>query len=234
MQKAIFYTLLIVITLGFVFYGVKKNSSDFRMSWHRDNSIEEESDRKNLLINEVFDSFSEIEVDAAVMELVIEEGSAFKVEGPYNREYLKPEITVNNGVLKVFQKGKKRTVNAGSHKCRVVITIPSGTSLNAVYVNSNVGDVKVREIEAKSINIEVDVGEIDVRRAAFETIECETNVGEITIDPQDAFDDYDISASTDVGEVRIDGRSYKRSYNQRTNSSKKITAKANVGQINIK
>ena len=168
------------------------------------------------------------------MELVIEEGPAFKVEGPYNRDYLKPEVSLNNGLLKVIQKGKKRNMNAGSHRCRMVITIPSGNVLDSVFINTNVGDVKLRELETKSIDINVNVGEIDVRRVAFESIGCESNVGEITINPLDRLDDYSITASTDVGEVRVDGRSYKRSYNQKGSGSKKIKVEANVGEINIR
>ena len=234
MKKTIFYIVLAVVTLSCIFYGITKNIGDIRFALHGENEAEQEASERKFYVNEVFESFSGIEVNAAVMELVIEEGAAFKVEGPYNRDYLKPELSLNNGVLKVIQKGKRKTLNAGSHRCRVVITIPRGHALDSVYINSNVGDIKVRELEAKSIDINVNVGELDVRRVSFETIECETNVGEISINPLDGLDDYEITASTDVGEVKVDGRSYKRSYNQRGAGNKKIKVNANVGEINIK
>ena len=234
MKKVIFYVVLAAITIGCIFYGLRKNVGEIRFGLHGEDGTEQTSSIGKFQVSQVFDGFSEIEVNAGVMELVIEEGAAFKVEGPYNREYLKPEIRLNNGVLNVIQKGKKRTINAGSIKCRLVITIPSGTCLDSVYINTNVGDVKLKEIEAKSIDINVNVGEIDVRRVDFETICCESNVGEISINPREGIDDYAITASTDVGEVNVDGRSYKRSFNQRGSDNKKIKAKANVGEINIK
>jgi len=234
MKKTIFYIVLAVVTLSCIFYGITKNLGDIRLALHGENEAEQGASGGKFYINEEFAAFSGIEVNAAVMELVIEEGEAFKVEGPYNRDYLKPELSLNNGVLKVIQKGKKRTLNAGSHRCRVVITIPRGHALDSVYINSNVGDVKIRELEAKTIGINVNVGEIDVRRVDFESIDCETNVGEISINPLDGLDDYEITASTDVGEVNVDGRSYKRSYNQRGAGNKKIKVNANVGEINIK
>ncbi len=234
MKKVIFYIVLAVITLGCIFYGLKKNVGDFGISLHGDNESEKGASRDKFYVNEKFESFSAIEVNGAVMELVIEEGNAFNVESSYNRDYLKPEVSLSNGLLKVIQKSKKRTMNGGSHRCRVVITIPSGNALDSVFIDTNVGDVKVRELETKSIDINVNVGEIDVRRVTFESIECESNVGEITIDPLDGIDDYSITASTDVGEVKVDGRSYKRSYNQKGSGSKKIKVEANVGEISIK
>ena len=234
MKKAIFYIVLAAITLSCIFYGITKNAGDIRFSLREDKENEQESSNKKNFVYEVFESFSGIEVNAAIMELVIEEGSEFKVEGPYNRDYLKPEISLNNGVLRISQKGKKRTLNAGSHRCKVVVTIPREHALDSVYINTNVGDVKVRELEAKDIDINVNVGEIDIRRAAFDRIECESNVGEISINPRGSIDEYSISASTDVGEVKVDGQSYKRSYNQKGDEAKKIKAKANVGEIDIK
>lgn len=234
MKKTIFYIVLAAVTLSCIFYGITKNMGDIKLTLNDENEREQGASDGKFYVNEEFTAFSAIEVNAAVMELVIEEGEAFKVEGPYNRDYLKPELSLNNGVLKVIQKGKKKTLNAGSHRCRVVITIPRGHALDSVFINSNVGDIKVRELEAKTIGINVNVGEIDVRRVDFESIDCETNVGEISINPLDGLDDYEITASTDVGEVKVDGRSYKRSYNQRGAGNKKIKVNANVGEINIK
>ena len=43
-----------------------------------------------------------------------------------------------------------------------------------------------------------------------------------------------MSLSTDVGEVHVDGKRYKKNYNVRGNGSKKIKANTNVGEINVK
>jgi hypothetical protein len=80
----------------------------------------------------------------------------------------------------------------------------------------------------------LNVGEIDVRNIDFEDIRCNNNVGEISINPVADIDEYDISASTDVGEVRVDGHNYKKSYNSRGNGKRKIKLDNNVGEINIR
>ena len=80
----------------------------------------------------------------------------------------------------------------------------------------------------------MNVGEIDVRNVVFNELRSNNNVGEISINPVSNLDDYDISASTDVGEVRIDGRNYKKSYNSHGNGRKKIRIDTNVGEINIR
>ena len=117
----------------------------------------------------------------------------------------------------------------------MVITIPSGTHLSNIDINASVGDIRLRELNADDIEIDLNVGAIDVRKVQFNTIECDNNVGEISIEPAADLDEYTMSLSTDVGEVRVDGQSYRRSYNSKNDGrTKKIKADTNVGEINIR
>jgi hypothetical protein len=169
------------------------------------------------------------------MGITIEQGDDFRIESSFNRESMRPKFSVNGNKLVVVQGARKQHgINMGSHECRLVITIPSGTSLSSIDIDSNVGDVRLRELEAEEIDIDLNVGEIDVRNVVFNELRSNNNVGEISINPVSNLDDYDISASTDVGEVRIDGRNYKKSYNSRGNGHKKINVNTNVGEINIR
>ena len=62
----------------------------------------------------------------------------------------------------------------------------------------------------------------------------DNNVGEVSVYTDANLDDYDISLSTDVGEVTVNGRSYKRNFNQNGNGKGKIKIDTNVGEINLK
>ena len=68
----------------------------------------------------------------------------------------------------------------------------------------------------------------------FDNVSIDNNVGEVSVYTAANLDDYDISLSTDVGEVNVEGRSFKRSYNQHGNGNKKIKVKTDVGEINLK
>lgn len=234
MKKIIFIIVLAVITLSCIVYGINRNLGDVKEIVHADFDAAKDETSDANSINQSFSGISEIEINAAIMELKLEEGPSFNVSGSFDRAYLKPEVNVKNGTLQVNQKGKKRTMGPGTRKCKVVVTIPRDASLNAVYINSNVGDIKLRDFTARTVGINLNVGEIDVKKVAFENFSCSNNVGKVSVDPEDSIDDYGITASTDVGDVRVDGHSYKRSYNQRGSSSKTIKVNTNVGEVNIR
>ena len=244
MKKTLLLIVLGLITVFCICFGTYRYLGGFKsifkdgeinISFDDDDKEDEVSDASGKYsIDEKLEKFSAIKIDTAVMGITIEEGKDFKIESSYNKEYLKPQFSISGGKLNITQARRKNGIKAGSQNCRVIITIPSGSSLSSIDINSNVGDVKLRELKAENIGIDLNVGEIDIRNVDFSDIDCNNNVGEITINPIDSLDEYDISISTDVGDVRVDGRSYKRSYNSRGNGHKKIKANTNVGEINVK
>lgn len=244
MKKTVLLIALGIITIFCICYGTYKHLGGFGRMF-KDGGINISFDDEEVDNNEVhggknsydekLESFSSIKIDAAVMGITIEQGDDFRIESSFNRESMRPKFSVNGNKLVVSQGARKQHgINMGSQNCRLVITIPSGTSLSSIDIDSNVGDVRLRELEAEEIDIDLNVGEIDIRNVVFNELRSNNNVGEISINPVSNLDDYDISASTDVGEVRIDGRNYKKSYNSHGNGHKKINVNTNVGEINIR
>ena len=240
MKKTILLAALVLITAFCICYGTYKHTGGFKGNFHfsfddDDWQGGESSDEKRREINEGLEKFSSIRIDAAIMGLSIEQGEDFRIESSFNKEYLKPVFSVEGGKLTIKQTGKKKSgINGGGHNCRVVVTIPSGTRLESINIDSNVGDVKLRNLDADDIDIDLNVGEISVRDVAFNNIDCDNNVGEISIYPVGNLDDFSMSLSTDVGEVHVDGKRYKKNYNVRGNGGKKIKANTNVGEINVR
>lgn len=244
MKKTILFVALGIITVCCIIYGTSKHlgfgnpftahERDYDHDWDYDDGEKRERNGKHE-INQILESFSEIKIKSNIMSLVIEEGPEFKIEGSFSKDSLRPLTSVKNGVLQISQHSPQHGFSTGSQHCKVVLTIPSGTNLSSVDINASVGDIRIRDLNADDIEISLNVGEIDVRKVQFNTIDCENNVGEISIDPLADLSEYSMSLSTDVGEVRVDGDSYRRSYNcKAADSSKKIKADTNVGEINIR
>ena len=241
MKKTILFIIIGVVTVFCICFGTVKHlggdknvfNKGFHISLNGDEDTDEVVNGK-YAISDKLEAFSSIMIDAKVMSITIAEGSEFSIEGAYNKTHLKPIISVNGGKLEVKQQERKPKMNTGSQTCRITITIPSNTKLDKLDIDCNVGDIRLRELSAGDISIDTNVGEIEVRRVSFDSIDCTSNVGEISVDPVNDLDDYDITASTDVGEVRVDGHSYKRSYNSRGKGSGKIRIDTNVGEINVK
>lgn len=242
MKKTILFVILGLVTVFCICFGTVMHmggfSRVFNKGFHISINEDEEPDEivnGKYAISEKLDAFTSIRIDARIMSITIEEGPEFAIEGAYNKTFLKPNISVSGNQLEVKQAQQKKTkFNTGSQTCRITITIPSNTKLDKLDIDCNVGDIKLRELAAGDISIDTNVGEIDVRRVTFDNIDCTSNVGEVSVNPVKDLDDYDITASTDVGEVRVDGHSYKRSYNSRGKGSGKIRIDTNVGEINVK
>lgn len=203
---------------------------NYSWKWHSDSDGNKES---NFSINQSLEKFSAIKIDASVMEIKLEEGDKFYFDSTFTRDWLRPKLSVEKGTLEIKQGSQKNGFKGGNNNCRVVITIPRGTKLSDIDIASNVGDIKLRKLLAENIDIRTNVGEVSVRDVDFDKIEVDSNVGEVSVEPVSSIAEYSISASTDVGKVRVDGKNYKRSYNISGSSGKKIKINTNVGEINI-
>ncbi len=249
MKKTIFLIILGVVTVGCIIYGtvyhigggfknlkrsgfiVTDDGKDGGFSLHFDFDTDEETNDEHNL-NQKLQAFSKIKIDSAIMEIRIEEGNDFYISSNWNRDWLRPEVSVNNGVLNVIQKSNRKN-KAGTNNCRVTITVPADTKLGDIDIDSNVGEIKLRKLEAEDVSINLNVGEISLRDMNFENVTIDNNVGEVSVDTDASLDDYDISLATDVGQVNYIGRSYKRSYNQNGSGKNRIKINTNVGEINV-
>ena len=234
MKRTILFVVLGIITVCCIIYGSAKNLGFANSFTAREKSYDYDK-QGSREINQILESFSEIQIHTNIMSLTIEEGPEFKIDGTFSKESLRPQVSVKNGLLQISQNSPQRGFGSGNHNCKVVITIPSGTNLSNIDINAGVGDIRLRDLTVNDIDIDLSVGAIDVRKVQLNNIECDNNVGEISIEPAADLSEYNMDLSTDVGEVRVDGVSYRKSYNCRqSGSSKKIKADTNVGEINIR
>ena len=242
MKKTIFLVALGVITVFCICYGTVKHMGgmknvfgDCGIHFSFDDDCDLEEDNGKFSLNQKLEKFSELDIDVRIMALTIQEGTDFAIESSFNKSYLKPVLEVRGNTLKISQQNFRSIgLNAGNQTCRVLLTIPSGTSLGSLNVSSNVGDVRLRDFNAEKIDLNLNVGEVTIRNVDFNDFNCSNNVGEISVDPVADINDYDMKLSTDVGEVYVDGHSYKRAYNTRGTAGKKISVDTNVGEINIR
>ena len=234
MKKTIILIILGIVTVGCIIFGTAYHvGGSLRLIKNPGHFITNDDETGSNSMDQSVQAFSKIKINSSVMQIIIEEGDSFSVRGSWNKNWLRPELSVNNGVLDIQQHGKKHN-NTGTNNCRITITVPSNTRLNDIDIDSNVGEIKFRSINSDEISIKLNVGEISMRDVSFDNVDIDNNVGEISVYTPAELDDYDISLSTDVGEVNVNGKSYKRSYNQNGNRNRKIKIDTNVGEINLK
>lgn len=200
-------------------------------------------------------SFSSINVDLNISELTIKPGVGYELY--YNcSKKLVPKYEIMDDILYLEQ--KKVNVlgpHIGSPKTEIVITVPKDLYLKSLNVESAVGDVEISNINADSAEIDTNVGELDIVSCGFNTLEIdadvgdvtvkecifkrmgiETNVGEVKVKELSDINDYDVTVDTDIGEISVNGKDYKRSYHSTASTGDakgEIVITSNVGDVTL-
>lgn len=206
MKKTAYLTTLAIITVacillgsiyhigGWVGFGI---GTFFDFLSFNDDSKNSGSKWNYVTYSENIDTFDKVEIDTSVMNITIKEGNNFHLE--YDCvEYLKPDLSVKNGIFKLKQPSKPRW--GRNNKCSMTLTIPSGTVLSTTDITSDVGDININTTESTNISIESDVGNINIESCTFETSEIEGNVGDIDIN-KSVLGKSDME--TDTGDIDI-------------------------------
>lgn len=250
MKKTIYLVAISIITIGCIIFGTIYNTRGFSLkkmrnffnegfhngfSWEFSFDDDDENINRNVIkgyINDNLNEFESININANVMGITIKNGDSFKIESTYNREYLKPEYEVKNGVLHITQNMPKNT--NGNNNASTIITIPNRNAMRNIDTKVNVGEVQLNGIEVNNIEVKTNVGRVFIKNTVFNDAELKTNVGEVEVTVDDKLNEYSMDFKTDVGDVSVDGRSYKRSYSSSGSTKKRIEAKTNVGAIVVR
>lgn len=238
MNKRIYLAIIWIITLLVIVFVSAGKFNIIKVHWHfnsQENEKEYFSDddvkKYSNGIDENLEAFSNIRINANVLGITIKEGDKYHISASFNKTQYMPEFTIVNDTLKILQDIPKH--NNTNVKCNLEVTVPAGKTIEDINIDLNVGEICLKNSTADEINVKNNVGEISIKNTNFKELKAETNVGEIGIEVIDNVDDYNIDASTDIGEIRISGKSYKRKYSQKSDSGKKIKVETNVGEVKI-
>ncbi len=196
------------------------------------------------------DPFTSIDIDTDISTIRIESGDTYSIS--WNVEGTStPTYEVKNGVLVVKQKHPKRHPD-GDHNCEILITLPKDVNLDKCSIDSNVGDIRVKEMKCSELSAESDVGDIyfgnsDVGAADlqadvgnieltdcnFTNLEIDSDVGDIEVSTDMDLSDYSFDLKSDVGKVRVNGDNHNKKFEHHGSNAYRIKAEASVGEIEI-
>lgn len=146
--------------------------------------------------------FTNMDIDLAFANIKIKEGDAFKVTTEYSAELL-PEVKVVGDTLTVKHDSKNYSIqiNGKSMKCDVTIIVPKGTVLGEVTINTDLGNVEIKdELHFSNIDITASLGNIEIDSATAEKLEIEAKLGNVEIKDGDI---TTINIQADLGDVTL-------------------------------
>jgi len=226
-----------LIILGILVVGIVMCGAGFAAGGMR--AVQVSSDGVRLLsegeagemvkVSEEYDSVESIAIDMSVIgEVVIVEGDGFSVEGQNYRDAGGIKTKLSGGTLTISESEpnafKVGFVNIGVNyrdETFVMVTVPSGTELSSVVSDTDVSDISISGISAKTLDISANTGDLTVSDCVLEALDVETNVGDILIMNVEAdfvtvesntgdFDALNVSvtegfdAETDVGSITLE------------------------------
>ena len=244
MKKNVYLTIITIVTIACIIIGTFSHvifglggfikyvvTDKYEILNNSDISDESYSDS-----NISLDAFKNIVIDTDVIDITVVSGDSFSYSLNCNKK-LTPSISVSNNTLNITQ-GRIRSVNIfGFHnvKCKMKVTVPSGTTLNSADIKSDVGNIKINNVNFTNMAIGTDVGNIDLSSITFDKLKISSDVGNINISDIDGIDACDINIASDIGTINYLGTTYRNNYNKlSTNAVKSLTITTDIGNVDIK
>ncbi len=204
-----------------------------------------------------YDSVKSIKIDCAMSEVTIEEGDSFSVsfEGA---ERMRPAVSKSDdGTLSIIQDGDDHRLPLKDEDNEITITVKEAEKLDRLDINLAMGDVKMDEVYASSINIsaamgnvrgedlvaddiilDAAMGNIEFSEADFKNLRADAAMGSVSVDCKNDLAAYDITASADMGTIKVGGKNVdgKGKYSTSATGVRigSINADCDLGNIDIR
>ncbi len=200
------------------------------------------------------EAFHSIHLQSDIANVKICHGDSFCLSYTVSEEDFIPTFSVKNDKLTIKQSYKKPLIGINSQEKESVfiIEIPKNTSLQDLKLTSDVGDIKLEDITADSIDLTCDTGEVDLTSLTADQLSVSVDIGTVSLNDCDI---RDLTVSVDTGTIKIEdladaknakvkltadlgaiqffGRRTVATFMQDGTNERSITASVDIGDIEI-
>ena len=206
--------------------------------------------KNNIEVSEDLADFSEITINVDLIDCEIVKGDSFHYKYTGN-ELIKPEYSVENGILTVKQTTKAKLPN-NTKKCDLIITIPDNKVLNKVDIQADICDIDLEDIKSEETKVDLNIGSFEVDDCTLGNFTCTGDTGDIKLDNSDFtnadiscdigdvkitsskdLSDYTFEISTDIGNIKINDNKNGTKYNVLGSSEYKLKISNDIGDIKL-
>ena len=146
------------------------------------------------------ETVTELILDNDCADVNISYGDSLNIEY-YFPENAAPVISLKDGILTIGRNNKVGLFNSQdmSQKSSMNITIPRGVSLDFVNIDSDMGDLTMKDLTSNDFSLNVDMGDVKMERCTINTGDIDSDMGDLNLDVN--FEN--LSISSDMGDVNI-------------------------------
>lgn len=194
-------------------------------------------------------NIKDINIDIALSDIRIEEGSEFDVSYEGNED-LAPEVKADGDKLEIIQHDKNLKLST-NYKAITTITVPSSMTLEELECDLDMGDLVIKDISCEKLEITLDAGNADVKdvktqsirvdsnmgnidmvNAEFDKMDIDCDMGNVSVSGVKDLADAKIQAESSMGNIRIDGDKVSNKYSS-GNGDKEIRIKTSMGNVDV-
>lgn len=166
------------------------------------------------------DAFHTIEMDITVSNITIKTGDSYGIsiaEKNGNRNI--PTWEVQDDTLRVRQSLRQRKFGIFSlgskrdSKFDVSITVPGGTVLEEIQIDSGTGNIRLDGITADEVHVDGGTGSVTASLAAApQDVRIDCGTGEVALRLPGTRSDYGIQLNTGTGRLYVGDETYRHEY----------------------
>ena len=251
MKKNIYLIIITIITVVCIIAGSLYHIGGFALGLF-DNLIPR-SDKSlgNVCTEELsVDEFSNLVFDTTISNINVKTGDSYTVSYKCNKR-LVPKIRSTGDTLTISQsKGANYKRNTTSE---ITVTIPEGTALNKLSLDTGVGEVNLNSLTASDAEFDTGVGDYMSQTAAsphvmwmaepailalktvpFDEMDIDGGTGNITVTSSQSLDGYMMDLDSGTGDITINGNDYDDEYEVNEHAKKHLVIDSGLGDIEVK
>lgn len=257
MKRNVYLTILAITTTICILFGSAVHIIGYGQNvfnhWFSSEKWERRKEGNSKISIEPTDlkAFTQINVDAAAMDLTIKPGGAYQISYRCNQK-MKPEYTVENNTLRITQNEDTVELTGSNNRCEVLVTVPSDAALSDIFVDLDLGDINFNHIQTSALNLTARLGDVDLKNCdlgdtvvsanlgdvefsscTFRNLDVTIDIGDLTVESASDLSDYTIDASADLGSLKINGRNYRSQFSQSGGSGRTVSLKNHMGDAKL-
>lgn len=169
------------------------------------------SGQELLVESGVLTGVTSIEADLDCGDIRVREGESLTLSLSWNLNNYTMRYQVENGVLKVEDESWGNAKNNQMNiKCEALLTIPAGTALDVLELSTGWGDIEVdAAVTTREADLSTELGDVVCRKLQAIELGVESELGDVTVAVPAECKGLSYSLSTDLGEVRLNGKTQK-------------------------
>ena len=124
-------------------------------------------------------SFHTISIDVSLADVTLMQSDSYSVELDWSYDWNALEYSLEDGVLKVWDKNRTSPRAHGENRASVTICYPDGTKLGGVDVTAAMGEVDLYGLTAEQLTVKANMGSVTLDGGKLGSADLDLDMGEL-------------------------------------------------------